>query len=335
MKLAAIKDQKTARRSILALMAACLLICFSAKSTKAQSPPTNPTSTTPSATDSAIRTFDDAHLSWTPYTTPRHELLLFLPGTAGKPHRTQFLETAASLGYHVIFLMYPDDIAAQQACANSDDPNAYMQFRLAIIEGGNYSDRTNISRADSIDSRLRHLLRYLDSHQPGQGWSTFLEADGAPKWSSIAVAGQSQGGGHAYVISKIHPVARVIFFGSPKDYSFRFRAPAGGFDSNTKTPLSRYFAFNHIEDRQGGCNHEQQMEIFKKIGLTTYGIADADHPTPAYNRAHLIFTDGQLADMSQMPQIHNFAVNNATVLSSSGKPICPPVWNYLLTEPVK
>lgn len=89
-----------------------------------------------------------------------------------------------------------------------------------------------------------------------------------------------------------------------------------------------------MEDRQGGCNHQQQMEIFNKIGLTALGTADADHPTASYGHAHLIFTDGQLADMSQMPQIHNFAINNQSVLSSNGQPICPPVWNYLLTEPV-
>jgi hypothetical protein len=293
------------------------------------------TSTLPSDTDSGITKYNDANLSWLPYAEPRHELLVFLTGTGGKPYRSRFLETAAQLGYHVISLMYPCDIAAQQACPNSDDPDAYMKFRLEIIQGKDLSDAVNVSRTDSIENRLEKLIKYLAVHQPGKGWQEYLEPNGEPKWSKIGFCGQSQGGGHAAIIAKVHEVARVIMFGSPKDYSFRLSAPAKGFDTNTKTPLDRYFAFNHMEDKVGACNHQQQMEIFNQMGLTALGIADADHPTANYNHAHLIFTDGQLPDMTQMPRIHNFAINNTTVLSSNGQLICPPVWKYMLTEPAK
>ncbi len=294
----------------------------------------NPTSTLPSATDPQIKTFNAAHLSWLPEANPRNELLVFLTGTNGKPYRSRFLETASKLGYHVISLMYPCSIAAQTACANSDDPDAYMKFRLEIIQGTDTSTEIDVPRADCIENRLAKLLVYLNNQQPGSGWDNYIES-GEPKWGNIGFCGQSQGGGHAYVISKIHPVSRVIFFGSPKDYSFHFNAPAKGFDTDTKTPAKCYFGFNHMEDKQGNCDHKQQLAIFKQMGLTALGIADADHPTPSYNHAHLIFTDGQLPDMTQMPRIHNFAINNTTVLSANGKPICPPVWHYMLTEPVK
>ncbi|CAM6003823.1 unnamed protein product [Sphagnum balticum] len=293
------------------------------------------TSTLPSDTDPGITQFNDPHLSWLPYTKPRNELLVFVLGTNGKPRRLPFLETAAQLGYHVISLMYPCDVAAQQVCPNSDDPNAYMNFRLEIIQGQDLSNAISVSRTDSIENRLRKLIKYLTIHQPGQGWDQYMDNFGEPKWSKIGFAGQSQGGGHAYVISKVHEVARVMMFGSPKDYSHYFNAPARGFDSNTKTPLDRYFAFNHMEDKIGLCNHEQQMEIFRQMGLLALGSADADHPQPSYNHAHLIFTDGQMPDMSEMVHIHNFALNNSTVISSNGQPICPPVWKYMLTEPVK
>src|SRR5262249_44458502 len=93
------------------LLAGCLLL--SAAATYALGPAGNPASTLPSATDPRIKTFNEPHMSWLPVGPPRHQLLLFLPGTGGKP-RSQFpfANTAAELGYHVTFLMYPDALAA-------------------------------------------------------------------------------------------------------------------------------------------------------------------------------------------------------------------------------
>ncbi len=139
-------------------------------------------------------------------------------------------------------------MAAQQACINSPDPNAYINFRLQIIQDSNISNLIAVSYPDSIENRLQQLLRYLSTYQANCGWNQFLDRNGQVQWQKICVAGQSQGGGHAYVISKIHEVARVIMTGSPKDYSHYFRAPAKGFDSNTRTPLDRYFTFNHASD---------------------------------------------------------------------------------------
>ncbi len=155
-----------------------------------------------------------------------------------------------------------------------------------------------------------------------------MDSNGQIDWSKICVSGQSQGGGHAYVISKFHQVARVIMTGSPKDYSYYFRRPAKGFDSNTKTPLDRYFAFNHVADTVGGCNNAQQMEILQQMGLTNLGIADADKPTPNYNHAHIILTDVQLENMSDPRLLHNAPLNGNLYVS-------PPVWRYMLMEPVR
>ena len=43
--------------------------------------------------------------------------------------------------------------------------------------------------------------------------------NGEPKWSEIALAGQSQGGGMSAFIAKDHVVARVIDFSGGWDYS--------------------------------------------------------------------------------------------------------------------
>src|SRR6266852_6231223 len=105
----------------------------------------------PSATDPAIKTFNYPHWIYVDreilvehkegLLQDRHELLLFIPGThikgtpAGGKGPAAFLELAANLGYHVICLHYPNDIAAARF-RESNDPNAFEEFRLAVIKGG-------------------------------------------------------------------------------------------------------------------------------------------------------------------------------------------------------
>ncbi len=306
------------------LLLAVVLLLLLLTPAGAQAPGSSPTATTPSETDARIASFNDPHMSWVPTTSQRKQLLVFLPGTFGKPReRFPLAETAAALGYHVISLMYPDDVAAQVACSKSDNPDAHMTFRLALIQGGNYGDM-RISQADSIENRLTKLLIYLTAKQPNSGWEQYLDKDKKIDWQKIAVSGHSQGGGHAYVISKFHKVARVITFGSPKDYSFYFNRPAKGFDSDTRTPLDRYFAFNHVKDPKGP--YAREVEILQQIGLTKLGVAMVDN-TVNYNHAHVLFTDVPINGSN--PNLYHGSVLNADL------PVCLPVWRYMLSEPVQ
>ena len=154
-------------------------------------------------------------------------------------------------------------------------------------------------------------------------------------WRKFVVSGHSQGGGHAMVIAKYHEVARVIGFGSPKDFSHHFHRPANGFDTNSKTPMNRYFTFNHLEDSIAGCSHDLQMRILKQMGLTNLGVADADKTTPPYNHAHVLITDIQLEDMKNMGAIHGAPVCYASSLTPTLQTIDLPAWKYMLTAPVR
>ena len=184
----------------------------------------------PSKTDPEIKTFDEPHWMYVnrdivikhkaDVARDRHELLLWLTGTGGKGHDARgFSKLAADLGYHVVSLMYPNDIPAS-ACANDKNPQAFEVFRMAIIQGGHatYSIRRkemSIERSESIENRLIKLLQHLQKLRPEENWSQFLNENGSIKWESIAVAGQSQGGGHAALIGIQHRVARVMCFGAP------------------------------------------------------------------------------------------------------------------------
>jgi hypothetical protein len=224
----AVKMNKSAR--------ALLLAIFTAVSGRAG----EPISILPSDTDPRISEFNSPHLAWLPEGSARNRLLVFLPGTGGTPEKGAFhafAATAAGVGYHVVALMYPDNIAEQSRCGQSPDPGCDLRFQNAIIRGGAIGPRRIISPQDSIESRIEKVLVYLDARQAGRGWGQYLEPRRGVRWRMVAVAGQSQGGGHSYLLGKNHEVDRVLMFGSPKDYSFHFDAPAKGFDANTRTPL--------------------------------------------------------------------------------------------------
>ncbi|CAJ1344242.1 unnamed protein product [Effrenium voratum] len=71
---------------------------------------------------------------------------------------------------------------------------------------------------DGIENRLLRLLRYLHFWKPREFWGRFLK-HGAVDWSRIILSGHSQGGGHAAMLSFLHPLRRVFFLSSPCDVS--------------------------------------------------------------------------------------------------------------------
>ena len=265
----------------------------------------------------------------------RHELLLWLPGTAPRlpppdqpgavrnwaSHKLCLL--AASLGYHVISLDYSN--AQSASCCNGDaDPSAFETFRSAIITGGTTA-RITVTRADSIENRLIQLLRMLAREAPDEGWDAFLNADGTICWQKIAVAGQSQGGGHSALIGIHHRVERVLCFSAPKDFSTTLNAPAAWYSEPSLTPKNRFFAFNDDQDRQG-CTPEQQVANLRALGLDLLEPAvSVDGTSPPYGHSHILMTDspGMPVD-SRTAHGETISPNNSGVFG--------PVWRYMLTE---
>jgi hypothetical protein len=254
----------------------------------------------------------------------RHELLLFLPGTNGHGQGPKaFLETAANLGYHVITLMYPDDVPAANF-RNDSNKGAFEEFRMAIIQGGK-TPYITVDRADSIESRLTRLLLSLESKRPRENWGQFLQGQ-AIAWEHIAIAGQSQGGGHAALIAIKHRVARVLMFGAPKDYSTAYDQPAAWYAETPATPLRRFFAINHKQDRQG-CDYRQQLENLAALKMDQLASpVDVDNEGPPYRHSHVLITNypGTTVDSRTA---------HGTAISNTYKAVFAPVWNYMLTEP--
>lgn len=288
----------------------------------------------PSDTDKAITQFDGPHLVYfNRNAKPRNELLIFLPGTNGKPGGTNlFCQTAADLGYHVLALAYPTNVPAT-AVRNEQDPRAFENFRLEIIEGRDLSTFVSVDRTDSIENRLIKAVRHLSRIQPKRGWTQFLTEAGQPKWRKIAVTGHSQGGGHAALIATRHRVARAIMTGAPKDYDRVRNAPAAWYTS-PKTPISGFFTFNHELDKQG-CDYEEQLEICRAMGLYKLGgPVSVDQVRPPFKRSRILTTNFD-GSPTESEKAHSTVIGDAICpKDQTGKPIFRPVWEYMMTAPV-
>lgn len=318
----------------------------------------------PSHTDPAIKTFDDPHLIWVnrdilvdrkaSLPAARGQLLLFLPGTVAPEAATAkqvdradatepaapkkapgarsgpfaFCELAAGLGYHVIFLRYPNDKSAS-AAARDEDMAEFERFRMALISGGTSKHLGTIPRTESIEHRLIKLLEHLQRVRPRENWKQFCTEAGAINWRAIAVAGQSQGGGHAVLIAKKHEVARVIATGAPKDYSLRHGKPAAWLSADSATPASRIFCFNHVQDRQA-ANLEQQRENLRALGLDQLAPeVNVDKTNPPYSHSRMLFTDFPGGKRLTSREAHTSVIANRNVETFG------PVWRYMLTEETK
>lgn len=300
----------------------------------------------PSVTDPAIKTFIAPHRLYVnrdivveckpELPQDRHELLLFIPGTKAKDSTgtprgpVAFINLAADLGYHVVFLQYPNEIPAS-ICMNDANLNAFEEFRMAIIRGGK-SKHISIARSDSIENRLIKLLQHLEKIRPKEKWEQFLNEDGSIKWESIAVAGQSQGGGHAVLIGIKHRAARVLCFGAPKDYNQRRGVPAAFYREKSATPKSRFFVFNHRQDYTGGTSPEQLRENLTALKLDALApAADVDTEPFPYHHSRILIT-GYPAVSVTGPQSEGSLTAHFSMLSPKNAERWKQVWTYMLTE---
>jgi hypothetical protein len=288
----------------------------------------------PSKTDAEIDTFDSPHTIFEDTKAkPRHELLLFLPGTHQETAGFDaFCTLAADLGYQVINLMYPDSIAAD-VVSRDKEPNAFLNFRLTIIEGKPLSKFVHVNRANSIENRLIKLLKYLDKLRPANHWDRYLDKDGEPEWRYIAVSGLSQGCGNAALLAIRHRVARAVLFGGPKDYSAALEKPAAWY-TKPETPLKLFYAFNNDRDHQG-CTYPQQLENLRTIGLDKLGKpVNVDSFRPPLGQSHILITDYPGKTVNSDRAHTSVVTDKTSPIGGDGGRLFGRVWKYMLTGEV-
>ena len=261
---------------------------------------------------------------------PRGQLLVYLPGTgATTSDQEQFGRTAAGLGYHVVYLMYPNEVAAA-VCQQVEDENCYENFRREIITGKDLGARVDVAPVDSIEHRLLRLVRWLATHRAEDNWAQFLAGDGVA-WSKVVLAGHSQGGGHAQLLAKDHAVARLVVLGSPKDYNVRRGRPAAWYGGGA-TPAGRMFALVHEQDTQA-ISYAQQLENLRASGLTM--VADIDKLAPPYQHAHVLTTNQPGSPVNSALAHLGLVFDFMLPRGSDGSVLYRPAWTYMLTAPVE
>jgi hypothetical protein len=227
----------------LALVAACLPSEFDG----------SVLSVKPSEVDSRVKNFDDPNVIETPANiSAKTPLVVFLSGTGNQPRDSAvLLRFAVTQGYRVIGLEYDDNPGVSQVCPGDPDLNCAGDFRRMRIYGDGPSHTVSNPSAESIDTRLTMLLKWLAAKSPGQGWGAYVK-DGHPDWSQIVVAGASQGAGMAAFIAKRTLVRRVVLFSSPWDWT-RGRGPAPWLSQASSTPPDRWYAEYHRREVTAGA----------------------------------------------------------------------------------
>lgn len=286
------------------------------------------------------------HYAWVdPANNKNPKLLVFLPGTLNRPMDYQLIEQeAARLGYHVIALMYQNNVGVDAVCRGTripqPPPECSGDTRLEILDGiDRPASQVTVTPANSIDNRLTKALEYLAAHYPEEGWSRFLDSEG-PKWSQIAVSGQSQGAGQAALIGQLRHVDRVVMFSGPPDA--RLPNEVDAWVSIGKTPASKHYALFHMRDLLVAGIRANLM------ALDMYRFGDPVQVTGYetefdYSGAHVLMTDLQPRGGYANPNPHRSTARDAFTPLPAGctqiGPNCTPLlidsWRYLLAGPAQ
>jgi hypothetical protein len=316
-----------------ALLAACGGGGSDSTPVPASAPPSVERNVLPSSTDAAISTDFETHFAVNPAPAinAKQRLLVFLPGTFGRPDNyRQIVREAAAQGLHGIGLNYPNNATVASLCNGSADADCFGNTRAEILTGSDSSAVVTISRANSIENRLVKLLQVLHAQAPAEGWGAYLTSDltsaGQPDWSRIRIAGHSQGGGHAAFIAKRFAVDRAIYFGAPADATAAGLAPwvlAAG-----ATPGARQAGFTHLRDELASLT--VVSATWQALGLTG-APTSVDGAAAPYGGAHQLTTDAApLPGAIALSPLHSTPiVDGVTPLAADGTPVFAPVWRTL------
>lgn len=283
----------------------------------------------PRSTDACITTRLDSHVvfrSQAGATVGR--LFVFLPGTGAIAQNYQLVtREAAAAGYHAVALTYPNESAVGVLCAGRAT-TCYADTRLEILTGEPLSDVVTVDRANSIENRLLKLVRLMATLDPSGGWSQYVTSAGEIVWSRVAVAGHSQGGGHALFIAKRYVVARATAFASYGDV-----LPGGGAAPWVAlpfaTPSSQLRGFISLSDELVSAT--QALQVWSALGMSG-AAANVDSVAPPFGAAQRFITTAapDRPDLATGPH-HNVVVVdvNTPKLPGGTSPAFGQVWRAI------
>lgn len=283
----------------------------------------------PTETDPDISESNARHYVANPPEAGRQELFVFFLGTGGLPvNYTEIVDHAAGLGYHALALSYVNDESINfDLCAFSEDPECHANARREIKEGVDLSDAIEVAFVNSIDHRLERLISYLHENYPDESWIQFLTESGAIRWSRVAVAGHSQGAGHAGFIAKNHVAVRAVLFAGA-DVVFGQARPASWVSWPSATPASRIYGFTHAFDQTPSLEISRQM--WSRYGIDAFGEETVVEDAADLSGQHRLLTYLEPSD----PDNYHGApvVDFALPRGPDGENLLLETWTHLLTD---
>lgn len=283
----------------------------------------------PKQTDPLITLALDSHFVSVKIHAPlKNVLFVFLPGSYAKPAQYRgIVRKAASLGFHAVGLMYPDDKPVNNFCASSNDTTCHRRARMEIVDGIDRSPNISVDPPNSIVNRLRKLLVFLSQTRPAEQWSQFLDGDSV-RWNMVMIGGHSQGGGNAAVMARFYPLKKVIMF-SMMDWLNSGKVPDWE-NMHVRDEIYRDI-FNPLDE---AVPYAGARLGWKQMNMVTdeHPAVNSDDQSPPYDHAKVLLTGHQPAK-DEGPKFHNSTVMDAYVQKdSSGRFVLDKQWEYLLTE---
>ena len=275
-----------------------------------------------------------------PSVTPQGKLLVFLPGTQGRPSQyTYILRAGASRGFHAIGLNYPNQTAMGALCQVSSDPECYWSARNVVVFGAGtpVAGQSPVTKADSIVNRLDKLLAWMQATYPAESWGQFVLSNGTVDWSKVVLAGHSQGGGHVGVLAKSVALNRAVYFSSPEDWYENTDTPANWPRTRANvTPADQQYGFGSDDDTLVPNAHA--FTHWNNLGLPTpaTGPVSVDSASSPFGNSRQLrtkqaFNPASFA-ISLALRYHGVTVvDTSTPLDVNGKPLFDTngVWAYL------
>jgi hypothetical protein len=282
----------------------------------------------PSQTNPSINSYTSPHIVYLDTRqTPNNKLFVFLPGTSGFPDvYTRIVAKAASMGYHAIGLMYPNGSEIYVASGANPDNTSFGRCRQEIFDGNDQSLAISVNSDNCIQGRLVKLLEFLSTQYPDQNWEQFLN-NGTIHWNKCVLAGHSQGGGHAWFISKKVSVARAVSFASI-DWNSWLGRSADWITESGATPSSKLFSINSPKDQIFDYGNVQtQWNDLQLPGNAT----NIDSVASPYGQSHRLYTRATPAINLLVPDHNLTCLDPYIPLAPDGKvdPKIDAAWTYL------
>ena len=269
----------------------------------------------------------DSHVISRHATIHNNKLFLFFGGSFSSAKDYGLIgRVAASIGYDVVSLSYPNDVGVNPLGATADSL-VFDKFRQEICFGTPLSNFVAVDTFNAIYTRTVKLVQYLATTYPTQNWQQHLTTNNTLNWNKIAVGGHSQGSGHSAYLAKFFPVERNVMFSGPNDFSVYYNKSARWLRQAGVTPAAKQFAFLHLQDEI--VPFSQQYENVKGLGLLqTVDSLKTDYTIAPYLNARCLYSNLPAAVSGQY---HGSTVVAIYTPLNAGNAVFLPVWQYMLT----